>query len=240
MQTAERDEVKPGDKWSFDADVTRVFDDMLRRSIPQYDVMRDACVNLGSLYVQPETDIVDLGCSRGEALVPFIERFGRQNSFVGCEISEPMLDACRTRFAGLDTVRIERCDLRSEYPAVRASVTLCILTLQFTPIEYRHEILTNIFEHTTGGGALVLVEKILGNSSTIDRSFIDCYYHLKSDNGYSQDAIDRKRHSLEGVLVPVTARWNEELLHAAGFTHVDCFWRWMNFAGWVAVKSRRE
>jgi len=237
MQTANRDEVKPGEKWSFDADVTRVFDDMLRRSIPQYDVMRDACVDLGSLYVQPETDIVDLGCSRGEALAPFVSRFQEQNTLVGCEISDPMLEASRTRFRGNDRVRIEACDLRSQYPDARASVTLCILTLQFTPIEYRHEILSRIFDHTVTGGALVLVEKILGNSAAIDRSLVDCYYHLKADNGYSQEAIDRKRHSLEGVLVPVTAQWNEEMLRSAGFRHVDCFWRWMNFAGWVAVKK---
>jgi tRNA (cmo5U34)-methyltransferase len=237
MQTAERDEVRPGDKWSFDADVTRVFDDMLRRSIPQYDVMRDACVNLGARYVQPETDIVDLGCSRGEALAPFVELFDGGNRFIGCEISDPMLEAARTRFSGAESVRVEKCDLRSGYPDVRASVTLSILTLQFTPIEYRQQILTNVYEHTVEGGALVLVEKILGNSAAIDRSLVDCYYHLKAENGYSQEAIDRKRHSLEGVLVPVTAQWNEELLRSAGFRYVDCFWRWMNFAGWVAVKK---
>lgn len=42
--------------------------------------------------------------------------------------------------------------------------------------------------------------------------------------------------TLEGILVPVTARWNEELLHEEGFRSVDCFWRHLNFAGWVAVK----
>jgi len=38
------------------------------------------------------------------------------------------------------------------------------------------------------------------------------------------------------VLVPVTAEWNEGLLRQTGFQQVDCFWRWMNFAGWVGVK----
>jgi tRNA (cmo5U34)-methyltransferase len=60
---------------------------------------------------------------------------------------------------------------------------------------------------------------------------------LKAEHGYSREEIDRKRFSLEGVLVPVTARWNEELLAAAGFDQIDCFWRWMNFAGWVAVRE---
>jgi len=28
-----------------------------------------------------------------------------------------------------------------------------------------------------------------------------------------------------------------DALRAGGFRQVDCFWRWMNFAGWVAVRD---
>ena len=41
---------------------------------------------------------------------------------------------------------------------------------------------------------------------------------------------------LEGVLVPVSAAMNERFLRNAGFAKVECFWRWMNFAAWIAVK----
>src|SRR5262249_48396189 len=71
----------------------------------------------------------------------------------------------------------------------------------------------------------------------IDGLMVDLYYRLKRENGYTREEIDRKRFALEGVLVPVTARWNEELLRGAGFRQVDYFWRWMNFAGWIAVKE---
>lgn len=81
-----------------------------------------------------------------------------------------------------------------------------------------------------------MVEKILGANAQINQMMADAYAALKAEHGYSQEAIERKRLSLEGVLVPVTAQWNEELLAMAGFSCVDCFWRWMNFAGWLAVK----
>ena len=83
----------------------------------------------------------------------------------------------------------------------------------------------------------ILVEKVLGKSADLDRALVDVYYDFKRRMGYTQEEIDRKRLSLEGVLVPVTAEWNEELLHGAGFARVDCVWRWSNFAAWLAVKD---
>ncbi len=234
-----KDEVIQDDQWEFDEDVTAVFDDMLSRSIPQYDVMRQSCFDIGVKYQQNNTSIVDLGCSRGEALAPFVDKFGAQNYYVGVDVSEPMLESARERFKGfIDTnmLKIEDRDLRASYPQVRASITLCVLTLQFTPIEHRLRILKNIYDSTESGGALIFVEKVIGGTAEIDENMIGIYYDMKRDNGYTEEQIQRKRLSLEGALVPVTAKWNEEMLSLTGFNQIDCFWRWMNFAGWIAVK----
>ena len=234
-----QDQVMPDGSWEFDADVTEVFDDMLARSIPQYKVMRQACFEIGSRYAKRATDIVDLGCSRGEALAPLVDKFGVDNRYIGVEISDPMLEAARARFEGYincGIVDIRKMDLRYEYPPVLASLALSVLTLQFTPIEYRLQILSRIYEGLIEGGALILVEKVLGASASLDEMMVALYYNMKRQNGYTEDQIQRKRMSLEGVLVPMTARWNEEMLQITGFRQIDCFWRWLNFAGWVAVK----
>lgn len=233
-------EHEPDGRWKFDANVADCFDDMLARSIPQYEIMRRACFDLACKYAQPDTAIVDLGCSRGEAIAAIVDCLGAKNIFIGCEVSEPMLEACRQRFAGYikcGMVDIRSLDLREKYPRAKASVTLAVLTLQFVPIEYRQRVVAECFKHTIKGGAFIVVEKILGSSADIDAAMVERYYDLKHENGYSNDSIERKRLSLEGVLVPVTAEWNEDLLRSAGFKHIDCFWRWMNFAGWLAVKE---
>jgi tRNA (cmo5U34)-methyltransferase len=229
----------PEQKWVFDESVTQVFTDMLTRSIPQYPVMRQAVFDIGKRFATRNSDIVDLGCSRGDALAPFVEALGDRCRHLGLEISEPMLEAARERFRepiAAGCVEIRRHDLREPLPEFRASVTLCVLTLQFTPIDHRQRILHEVFERTEPGGALILVEKILGASAELTALMVKLYHELKAEQGYSREEVERKRLALEGVLVPVTARWNEELLRSAGFSQVDCFWRWMNFAGWVARK----
>lgn len=241
METAKvRDETTPEGRWAFDEKVTEAFDDMLGRSIPEYAAMRRLCFELGSRFVQPKTAILDLGCSRGEAMAPFLDRFGAVNRHVGVEVSEPMLAACRERFKGFiecGVAEVRADDLRRGYPPVRASLTLCVLTLQFTPIEHRQRIVRDAFRATVPGGAMLLVEKVIGSGAEADAVFNELYWREKEAAGYTRDQIDRKRLALEGVLVPVTARWNEDLLRAAGFGTVECFWRHLNFAGWLAVRE---
>lgn len=234
-----KDHVLQEGRWTFNGDVTAVFDDMLERSIPQYELMRSTCFDVARQYVQPNTDIVDLGCSKGEAIAELVKTFGAYNRFIGVEVSKPMIEVARKRFEGWierGTVDIKEFDLRAGYPLVRASVTLAILTIQFTPIEYRLRILRDIYKSTIEGGAFILVEKVLGGSAEIDSLMVELYLQMKKGQGYSQEEIDRKKLSLEGALVPVTAKWNEEMLRMSGWSQVDCFWRWMNFGGWLALK----
>jgi tRNA (cmo5U34)-methyltransferase len=226
--------------WTFDESVTKVFTDMLRRSIPQYDVMRQSVFDMGCRFVQPDTTIADLGCSRGDALAPFVEKFGDDCQYLGLEVSQPMLEAARERFQkeiDSGTVSIEQRDLRDDYPDITSSVTLCVLTLQFTPSELRQRILDDIYRHTVKGGVLILVEKVLGNTDALNELMTDLYHEMKGRHGYSKEEVERKRLALEGVLVPVTSAQNKAMMRQAGFTHVDCFWRWMNFAGWIAFKD---
>lgn len=235
------DRVKPGKKWEFGADVAAVFDDMLERSIPQYGLMRDLCYKLGREFLRDDADVVDLGCSRGGALARYTDAPPTERPWprrlVGLEISEPMAVAAAGRFVGLPSVQIRTHDLREGIPGdLDPSLILSVLTLQFTPIEYRQGLVQQAFECLRPGGALIVVEKVLGAGDRLDDLLKRTYWEMKAEHGYSEEQIRRKALSLEGVLVPVTARWNEELLRNAGFEHVDCFWRCLSFAGWLAVK----
>jgi tRNA (cmo5U34)-methyltransferase len=234
----EKDNIIAEGSWQFDENVTSAFDDMLARSIPGYTQMRDLVTTLGVHFARPETLVVDLGCSRGGSLAPLVDALGPRFRFLGIEVSNPMRSAAVERFRDQgDYVEIANLDLRESYPAGHASVVLSILTLQFIPIEYRQEIVQKVYDSLMPNGAFILVEKVLGSDSEMNSLLINQYLSLKGQNGYTVEQINAKRKALEGVLVPVTGRWNEDLLSLAGFSHIECFWRHLNFSGWLAIKK---
>lgn len=234
-----------GGRWEFDENVAAAFDDMLERSIPNYADMRRVTTDAVSWVLESggTRNVVDLGASRGSALAPIVERHAIGARYFATDVSEPMLTALRERYVDLVASRwmkVWRHDLRDGFPALgihgHAAAVLLILTLQFVPIEYRQTLLRQIYENLRPNGALIMVEKVLGEAEETNRLLCDLYYGHKRENGYTQEAIDRKRLSLEGVLVPLTAGFNEELLRKAGFDLVEVIWAWCNFRGWIAVK----
>jgi tRNA (cmo5U34)-methyltransferase len=211
---------------------------MLMRSIPAYHDMRGLVVDLGQQFVRAGTDIIDLGCSRGAGLAPFVDLFGSQVRCVALDESEPMVSACRQRFrhevkAGTVDVRLH--DLRRGLPPLSPTLTLGVLTLQFIPLEHRQRVIADVFRITRPGGAFIVVEKTLGDDAAMQSLFVQRYHARKRQNGYTQEQVDAKADSLQGVLVPLTPEGNESMLRAEGW-RVARFWQSLAFMAWVCVK----
>lgn len=247
-----KDDHQPAAKWEFNADVAEKFNDMLNRSIPSYMQMRATIERIGNKFIPLDkvSDVIDLGASRGESSAPFIREpineteASQFTDFHLTEISEPMLEVMRARYAGYPNVYVEKFDLKSDYetlcatlnPGGRTSLILSILTLIFVPINYRLGILEAVHDSLQPGGAFILTEKLLGETPLTNRLINDCYHEMKHANGYSWESIERKRLSLEGVQIPLSAAYNEAQLTKSGFKHVECIFRDLNFATWVCVK----
>ncbi len=222
------------EKWEFDKTVTECFDDMLERSIPQYALMRSLVNDLVKSFYYPRIRILDLGSSKGGSIESLVNDLDAQ--FILSEVSKPMIEVLENKFPNKEKVKIITDDIREKFPYCNANITLSILTIQFIPIEYRQDIIQRIYDNLSFGGVFIFVEKVLGSNALINKTLNDNYYNMKSINGYSEEDIQRKKLALEGVLVPVTAKWNENLLEQAGFRNVDVFYRCLCFSGWIAIK----
>lgn len=229
-----KDNYIPDGAWQFNAEVAGVFEDMIARSIPDYENMRELTSRLVARFAV--TSVVDLGCSTGLALASVIDNTTGLHFYL-CDTSEPMLAVCRKRYEGNREVTVMKHDIREGMPVRGCSVILSCLTLQFVPIEYRQSIIQNVYDSLNAGGAFLFVEKVLGYSATIDEAMKEEYYAIKRENSYTEEQIASKRQSLEGTLVPVTEAANRQFLQAAGFRIIDTYWRYLNFCGLIAIKK---
>ncbi len=223
--------------WKFDASVAENFTDMLSRSIPDYENMRDLTFRIARRFLRPYSNVLDIGCSTGLSSQSLIESDeAKKVDFTLIDVSEPMLVKCRKRYK--HNVRVDVCkwDIKDGCPVQKCSVVLSVLTLQFVPIEHRQFVVSSIYSSLQKGGALLLVEKVLGCSDIIDKAMVDEYYNIKKENSYTEDEILTKRKCLVGRLVPLTQEWNVSMLKNAGFSFVDIYWRYLNFCGIMAIK----
>lgn len=233
------------ENWEFDEDVAEVFTDMLERSIPDYHTMRKLVDQVAEHFIKPNTRFVDLGCANGLSAEGIIANHYKDVISYLSDVSEPMLSKCRERYKKQieeGYVHVTRLDL-TKHPigygcfSNGCSVILSCLTLQFIPVEYRQGIIESVYSSLDKGGAFILVEKVLGNSSEIGSIFTSIYYNMKRENQYTEEQIASKRKSLEGVLCPLTEEMNISMLKMAGFRKIDTFWKHLNFCGIIAIKD---
>lgn len=228
------------DDFHFGKEVAIVFDDMVTRSVPFYVEIQRMVAEMTADFAVPDTTVYDFGCSTGTTFLNLDPRVDPSVRFVGLDDSPEMLDKCRAKLteSGMKRPFELLCvDLNDGVRIQDASVVLLILTLQFIRPLNRDRLIADIYRGLRPNGCLLVVEKVLGEDSLLNRLFIKYYYELKRRNGYSELEITQKREALENVLVPYKVLENRELLLRTGFRYVDVFFKWYNFSGMVAVKQ---
>ena len=223
----------------FGAEVARVFDDMLSRSVPFYGEIQRMVAELAQDIVVPGSNVYDLGCSTGTTMLLLDRSLPSDVNFIGLDDSRDMLAKCeeKLREHGVKRkVSLECTDLHQGIEIKDASLVTLVLTLQFLRPLHRERLIGDIYKGLRENGGLILVEKVLGEDSHFNRLFIKHYYDYKRRNGYSETEIAQKREALENVLIPYKLLENRELLLKAGFRYVDVFFKWYNFCGIVAIK----
>ena len=227
------------ENFNFGKETAEVFDDMLDRSVPFYAEIQRMMGEIAADFAVPGTNLYDLGCSTGTTMLWLDPIVPPDVVFVGVDSSPEMLDQARKKLGehGFSREHQLVCqNLDNGVAITNASVVVMNLTLQFVRPLYRDRLIQGIAAGVNEGGCLLLVEKVLGHDSTLNRLFIKYYYDFKKRNGYSEMEIAQKREALENVLIPYQFDENRELLLRNGFKACDVFFRWYNFCGMVAIK----
>jgi len=227
-----------GKPFAFDVDVSRVFEDMIQRSVPGYGLTLQMIAVIAGLYAQKNSKLYDLGCSLGAsslALAHGIKVDGCE--IIGVDNSAAMLEKCAVNVAK-SPVRVVLChDDIQDVNIEDASVVVLNFTLQFIPKEERLALLQRIYAGMQQGGVLILSEKVRFADDFEQTQHIALHEAFKKAQGYSDLEVSRKRQSLENVLIPEPISAHHARLQVAGFEKVQTWFQCFNFTSMLAYKK---
>jgi len=226
--------------FQFDQRVVRVFPDMIRRSVPGYELVLELLGLAARQFSQPHSNIYDLGCSLGAATLAM----RRQVTHTDCRIiavdnSPDMVQRAREqidRDNSIVAVEVIAADVQ-DIDISQASLVVLNFTLQFIAPEQRLALLQKIHDGMLPGAVLLIAEK-LRFADQPSQQLLDAWHQgFKRSQGYSDLEIAQKRQALENVMQPDTLETHQQRLQQAGFVHVCQWFQALNFAAVLARKA---
>jgi len=230
--------IKVGD-FCFDERVTRVFPDMIRRSVPGYDQLLLMHTLWLPQFLQPASKVYDLGCSDGALTALLAQALqGSQAQLVGLDNAPAMVEQCRINLqkTGIEPQPEIHCADITHFDYQPASVVIMNLVLQFVPLPQRSPLLQRLAQALLPGGALLLTEKLCFEDAPSQARVTQLHEDFKRSQGYSELEIANKRSALEQVLIPETLQQHQQRLQKAGFSQISVWFQCGPFVSLLAIR----
>ncbi|MDF7671570.1 carboxy-S-adenosyl-L-methionine synthase CmoA [Orbaceae bacterium ESL0721] len=215
---------------------------MVQRSVPGYS---NIIAMIGMLakrfsFVQPNSNIYDLGCSLGAATLSIRRNIDQPNcQIIAVDNAMPMVTRAKQH---LDAYKAATpasviCADIADIAMENASMVVLNFTLQFLNPKARQQMLDKIFQALNPNGILVISEKFSFDDSKINDLLFNMHHDFKRANGYSELEISQKRTMLENVMLTDTVATHKSRLKIAGFNHVETWFQCFNFGSIIAIKD---
>jgi tRNA (cmo5U34)-methyltransferase len=221
----------------FDQEVVKVFDDMVRRSVPGYDSMIQMIGLIARMYGQDNTNYYDLGSSTGAITLSIaLNNKSKNNQFFAIDNSKEMVEQCEKNLQNKVDNLQAICDDINHVKIKSASIVVLNLTLQFIDVNLRSNLIKKIYDGLESGGILIISEKIHFDDAVTQNQITKLHMDFKKENGYSELEIANKRQAIENVLITETKEQHLNRLRDCGFVETSCFFQCLNFVSFLSVK----
>lgn len=222
----------PRSGFVFDEHVAPKFDSHVRKSVPDYDYLQTLAGQLSDWFVRDGGTVIDIGASTGESLCRVRDRNpAKKLRLLGYDNSTAMIQQAKEK--GIEVIFSDAGELLKVLPF---NYGLALYTLQFLRPGERHRILSTLYSCMMDGGALFVVEKVLGSVPEFQDLTAQLYWDMKLRNGLNPEEVLNKAAALRGVMHPITVEENEHAFRKVGFQRIELIYRNLQFAGWIVQK----
>lgn len=239
-QTAEGRPVHfPADtkKFSFDGEVSAIFSDMARRSIPNFYEAHAAHARMLKPWMSPGTSVLDVGASRGAFFQALQSVYPLRFPALELHAVDNSADMCTHLATDFPEVNVVCQDIASPQflsDGEQYDVVCAHYVLQFLPREAQQTALRRMYNAVKPGGVFIYghKEEHHGISGALAH---DEYIRFRVDNGYSEEEIRAKTEALKGSMFPLSHEAVRSSL-SLYFSEITETFRFMMFSTLFAVK----
>ena len=170
--------------------------------------------------------VLDLGTGDGR-LLALVRADRPQSVGVALDVSEPMLERARRRFADAP-VELVRHDLSEPLPDLgQFDAVVSSFAIHHLGDERKRSLYAEVFARLLPGGVFANLEHVASPTPRLHRRFYEALARLGVDD--REDPSDRL------VDVETQLRWLREI----GFEDVDCYWKWLEMALLIGLRPER-
>ena len=205
----------------FEFDTIEDFDKHINLSIPSYETLSDVFTGVACAFAQPESSVVDLGCSTGK----FLSELPKANDCNYIGIDKTKLKNIHKGF------ELTIGDVEKVLPNLdNVSVVVSMFTLQFMGKLKRKRVLSHIKEKVLEGAIFLVAEKVYLDDPLIQTLVHKMHIQEKRKSFYDKEILDKDTQLAISMFCKTEKELLEELSEIGNVSKV---WQSYNFMGFT-------
>lgn len=218
------------------------YDDVARRRIPLYNEMQILIASLLPLSKKEYVRILDLGCGTGATSVAVLKEFPLAK-VTAIDASSHMLDAATAKIKH-STWKVDfLCrDIKADFHSLPNGedgfdAIVSGFSLHYLIADEKVEVFKRCLAALKPGGIFLDAEAVRPSSEMVFNLYMEKWKDFMRSNGFCEKEIGSHMLRFIRDVKPMTIESQMELMNKAGFTDVECYFKYLN---WAVVGGYRD
>ena len=222
------------------------YDDVIKKRVPLYNEIQTLMVSLLPFSKKEYLRVLDVGCGTGETSVGLLKEFPLSR-VTGIDGSQDMLDEAAAKVKQT-TWRIDFIcqDMKAcIYPLPQGEgqgeggfdAIISAFSLHYLNEDEKKALLSKCRDALKPGGIFIDAEAVISPSAKVYQLYMEKWKDFQRSNGFSEDEIGAHMLKFVRDVKPLTVERQVCLMSEAGFTDVECYFKYLNWAVFGGYKE---
>ena len=227
----------------FKTDEAGRYDDVIKKRVPLYNEIQTLMVSLLPFSKKEYLRVLDLGCGTGGTSVTLLKEFPLAR-VTGIDSSSDMLAIAAARVKQttwrIDFIcrDIKEVGAYSTTPVQGSGgsdeggfdAIISAFSLHYLNEDEKRALFSKCYSALKPGGMLIDAEAVISPSAKVYQLYMEKWKEFQRSNGFSDEEIGAHMLKFVRDVKPLTVDRQVCLMSQAGFTDVECYFKYMNWA----------